>query len=57
MGSNTGAGMGSTNGQASGASRSWTNGATVKNLSKKKTRRNGSSRPPKLSVGKANDSF
>ena len=42
--------MGSTNGQASGASRSWTNGAVIKNLGEKRIRGSGSSRPPKLPV-------
>uniref|UniRef100_A0A2N9F2M6 Zinc finger PMZ-type domain-containing protein n=1 Tax=Fagus sylvatica TaxID=28930 RepID=A0A2N9F2M6_FAGSY len=46
----SGAGRGSISGQASGASRSWTNGAAVKNLGEKRTRGNGSSRPPKLPV-------
>uniref|UniRef100_A0A2N9G1J5 SWIM-type domain-containing protein n=1 Tax=Fagus sylvatica TaxID=28930 RepID=A0A2N9G1J5_FAGSY len=47
----SGAGRGSICGEASGASRSWTNGAAVKNLGEKRTRGNGSSRPPKLPVG------
>ena len=71
MGSTSGACMGSTNGQASGAgrgsisgqtsgaSRSWTNSAAVKNLGEKRTRGNGSSRPPKLPVvgGKGSQPF
>ena len=44
------AGMGSISGQASGASRDSTSGAAVQNVSEKRTRGSGSSRPPKLSV-------